>query len=184
MWLERNLAGLLEMKLVGEHQWSRKNLLDRQRTAKKIEEGTSQEKEIEMVFSLRYYFNLPDLPRPRKERQFKKVFGFVPSKAGRIRNLEQQTVDNELASLARKAERLYRREEMLYDTVNPYGAGCTPLVVREKVLELRMEIETTKSSFWRAHRLARSFGFKVGEKIRDYLTDADLDTIQAGLARQ
>lgn len=126
-------------------------------------------------------------PRFVLRHQFEKVFGFTPSKKGRIRKLEQQAVSDSTAQLHSVFDLLCQEEEKIYASANRYGENPALLAAREKVLELRVKLEAAKHEFWRAHRLARSFGFKVEGhayvEAHDHLavTDARQSTLPSWL---
>lgn len=112
-------------------------------------------------------------PRFVLRHQFEKIFGFAPSKRGRIRKLEQQAVSERLAKLALAFDLLCQDEENLYASANRYGEDHSPLAVRRSVLALRPNLEVARQKFWRASNLARRFGFKVEEHIHGHMKSVE-----------
>lgn len=101
---------------------------------------------------------LREIWEDRYRREFMEIFGFWPYPETRKNKENKREVDYELCVLASTyydadiLERDYRFEGN-YDDARG----------------IRMPLEVAKNRFWRAHSLAKRFGFKVEERYTDYL---------------
>lgn len=101
---------------------------------------------------------LKEIWEDRYRREFMRVFGIWPYPETRKNNECQKFVDDELSFHANTYHEADMRERDYRFEGNYDDASG-----------IRMPLEVAKRRFWRAHSLAKRFGFKVYERYTDYL---------------